>query len=465
MLKYINKKYVSKKIKIRMRLVFVCCLLFVFKGISQTTNYNDVAVIINLNSEISQTIGNHFKTERNIPSQNLIFVDAPTSEVIDSTQFVLIRTQIENYLINNNLKDSINYFVTTKGVPLKIGTNCVFDDFPGMSCASFDSEIGLILGDYTSFIGKSGHLTNPYYGLNAHFSKATFGFYLVTRLDGYSLSDVINLINNSGSGIGINKNSAKTVVDVSNGYDQDSIYFSDVFIPAYDFLSENSWNSILDLNFPALKEQTNVFLYLGVGHGPLPFQQLDYEFVNGSASIMEMCSSSFTFDFDAKGTNDLLLGDLIAEGCTAGYGNVDYIFFGNIMSPELFVERYLNPSENFNLAEAFYMAGRTLSWQTVVIGDPKSNITIDNTAGLITQNLNEPSIYPNPSSGNVTIETTEKIISVSVLDLKGSLLYDFSNLDNTEVTFDLSDLIAGPYLIQIVTDKGVYQKRIQKINH
>jgi hypothetical protein len=255
------------------------------------------------------------------------------------------------------------------------------------------------------------------------------------------------------------------VVDVSNGYDQDSIYFSDVFTPAHDFLSENSWNSILDLNFPALKEQTNVFLYLGVGHGPLPFQRLDYEFVKGSVSIMEMCSSSFTFDFDSKGSNDLLLGDLIAEGCTAGYGNVDYIFFGNIMSPELFVDRYLNPIENYNMAESFYMAGRTLSWQTVVIGDPKSNITIDNIAGLITQNLNEPTIYPNPSSGNVTIETTEKLISVSILDLKGALLNDFSNLDNSKVTFDLSDLIAGNYFIQIVTDKGVYQKRIQKMNH
>jgi uncharacterized protein (TIGR03790 family) len=127
-----------------MKLVFVCCLLFIFKGISQTTNYNDVAVIINLNSEISQTIGNHFKTARNIPSQNLIYIDAPTNEIIDSIQFVLIKNQIENHLINNNLTDYINYFVTTKGIPLKVGTNCVFDSLPGMACASFDSEIGLI---------------------------------------------------------------------------------------------------------------------------------------------------------------------------------------------------------------------------------------------------------------------------------------------------------------------------------
>jgi uncharacterized protein (TIGR03790 family) len=448
-----------------MRLVFVCCLFFVFDGISQTVNYNDVAVITNLNSELSQTIGNHFKTVRNIPAQNMIYVDAPTTEIIDSAQFVQIKNQIENYLTNTNLKDSINYLVTTKGIPLKVGNNCIFDSLPQMSCASFDSEIGLILGDYSSFIGKSGPLQNPYYGNTTHFSRTNFGFYLVTRLDGYTLSDVINLIDRSGSLIGINKNSAKTIVDVSNGFDGDSIYFSDVFTPAFDFLAANSWNSILDLNFEALKEQSNVFLYLGVGHGPLPFQQLDYEFVNGSASIMEMCSSSFTFDFELKGENDLLLGDLIADGCTAGYGNVDYIFFGNIMNPALFVDRYLNPTENYNLAEAFYMAGRTLSWQTVIIGDPKSRISIDNTASLITQSLIEPSIYPNPSTGKITINSTEKIISVCVLDLKGALLNDLSNLDNTDVTFNLSDLKAGSYFIQIVTEKGVYQKRIQKMNH
>ena len=447
----------------RMKIIVFCCLLFcISNGICQTSNYKDVAVIINLNSEVSQTIGNHFKTERNIPSQNMIYVDAPTTEIIDSVQFVQIKNQIENYLINNNLTDSINYFVTTKGIPLKVGNNCVFDSLPGMSCASFDSEIGLILSDYSSYIGKSGHLANPYYGSNAHFSKATFGFYLVTRLDAYSLSDVINLIDRSGSGIGINKNSVKTVVDVSNGYDQDSIYFSDVFTPAHDFLSENSWNSILDLNFEALKEQSNVFLYLGVGHGPLPFQQLDYEFVNGSVSIMEMCSSSFTFDFNAKGANDLLLGDLIADGCTAGYGNVDYIFFGNIMSPEIFVDRYLNLTENYNLAEAFYMAGRTLSWQTVVIGDPKSSISIDNTAGILDANKSQLKIYPNPFHEKLSITLNENFGSVQIVDLNGALILEFSNLDCEQITLDLNNLKAGTYLLRVVGENKVHQKLILK---
>ena len=445
-----------------MRLVFVCCLFFVFDGISQTANYNDVAVIVNLNSELSQTIGNHFKTERNIPAQNMIYVDAPINEIIDSVQFVHIKNQIENYLINTNLKDSINYLVTTKGIPLKVGNNCVFDSLPGMGCASFDSEIGLILGDYSSFIGKSGPLQNPYYGNTAHFSRANFGFYLVTRLDGYTLSDVINLIDRSGFDTEINKNSTKTIVDVSNGFDGDSIYFSDVFTPAFDFLAANSWNSILDLNFEALKEQSNVFLYLGVGHGPLPFHQLDYEFVNGSASIMEMCSSSFTFDFNSKGTNDLLLGDLIADGCTAGYGNVDYIFFGNILSPELFVDRYLNHTENYNLAESFYMAGRTLSWQTVLIGDPKSSIVIDNTAAILEGNQVDFKIYPNPFHDKLTISSNEKLDSGQIIDLNGAIIIEFSNLENGETVLDLSNLNAGTYLLKIVGNNKVYQKLIIK---
>ena len=445
-----------------MRLVFVCCLFFVFDGISQTVNYDDVAVIVNLNSELSQTIGNHFKTERNIPAQNMIYVDAPTTEIIDSAQFVQIKNQIENYLTNTNLKDSINYLVTTKGIPLKVGNNCVFDSLPGMGCASFDSEIGLILGDYSSFIGKSGPLQNPYYGNTAHFSRANFGFYLVTRLDGYTLSDVINLIDRSGSLIGINKNSAKTIVDVSNGFDGDSIYFSDVFTPAFDFLAANSWNSILDLNFEALKEQGNVFLYLGVGHGPMPFQQLNYEFVNGSASIMEMCSSSFTFDFNSKGTNDLLLGDLIADGCTAGYGNVDYIFFGNIMGPEIFVDRYLNSNENYNIAEAFYMAGRTLSWQTVIIGDPKSSISIDNTAGILDANKSDVKIFPNPFNEKLSIKANENFESIQIVDLKGALVVEFAILKNDETTLDLTNLKAGTYLLKIVSENYVHQKLIMK---
>jgi uncharacterized protein (TIGR03790 family) len=445
-----------------MRPILIFYLFFVLNGISQTINYKDVAVVVNLNSEASEAIGNHFKTSRNIPLQNVIYIDAPTTEIIDSFQFILIKNQIENYLVTNNLKDSINYIVTTKGVPLKVGNNCVFDTLPGMSCASFDSEIGLILGDYASFIGKSGPLQNPYYGNNTHFSKTEFGFYLVTRLDGYTLSDVINLIDRSGHGIGINKNTTQTVVDISNGYDNDSVYFSSVFIPAYNFLSENSWNSILDLNFEALYEQSNVFLYLGIGHGPLPFQQLNYEFVKGSASIMEMCSSSYTFDFNSKGQNDLLLGDLIAEGCTAGYGNVDYIFFGNIISPELFVERYLNATQNYNLAESFYMAGRTLSWQSILIGDPKSSITIDNTADILEDNFLDLKVFPNPFTQKLSVSSSEQTHLLQIVDLNGALVAEFPNMEKGQTILNLNDLKVGIYLLRIIDENKIHRQLIIK---
>ncbi len=179
---------------------------------------------------------------------------------------------------------------------------------------------------------------------------------------------------------------------------------------------------------------------------------------------MEMCSSSFTFDFDSKGTNDLLLGDLIAEGCTAGYGNVDYIFFGNILSPELFVDRYLNHTENYNLAESFYMAGRTLSWQTVLIGDPKSSIVIDNTASILEGNQVDFKIYPNPFHDQLTISSNKMIYSGQIINLNGALIREFSILENGETELDLSNLKVGTYILKIVGNKKVFQKLILK-NH
>jgi len=283
-------------------------------------------------------------------------------------------------------------------------------------------------------------------------------------LDGYTLSDVINLIDRSGPAKAINKNSTKTIIDVSNSTEGDSIYFFDRFNPAFNYLEENEWNSILDINFQVLKEQNNVFLYLGVGHGPMPFQRLDYEFVKGSACIMEMCSSSFTFDFDSKEPNDLLLGDLIADGCTAGFGNVDYIFFGNIMSPEIFVESYLNPTENYNLAESFYMAGRTLSWQKVVIGDPKSSVFIDNTAELSNENSAFFQIFPNPFLEKITLKSSENLNSIKIIDLNGVIVFDFLDLQSNEESIDLSSLKKGTYLIQVISENKVFQKMILKQN-
>lgn len=92
---------------------------------------------------------------------------------------------------------------TTKGVPLKIGvqTNNV-----GIcnSCASVDSELSLLLGDDQDEIGQNANVRNAYFQTGNRFTAAEYGMYLVTRLDAYTLDDVLQLIDRSGPNIPIN---------------------------------------------------------------------------------------------------------------------------------------------------------------------------------------------------------------------------------------------------------------------
>jgi Flp pilus assembly protein TadD len=67
------------------------------------------------------------------------------------------------------------------------------------------------------------------------------------------------------------------------------------------------------------------------------------------------------------GSSQSLAGDLIREGVTGISANVSEPFLSGAVRPEILFPAYL---AGFNLAESFYLALPSLSWQTVVIGDP-----------------------------------------------------------------------------------------------
>ncbi|MGB2363303.1 MAG: hypothetical protein ACPH93_07170, partial [Candidatus Poseidoniaceae archaeon] len=87
-------------------------------------DYSDVGVLINNNSEASRTIGWAFVSARNI-SEDRVFIfngsDVPTSETINRQAF---QTHFEDpfraMLLERNTSSSLNYLVTTKGIPLRV---------------------------------------------------------------------------------------------------------------------------------------------------------------------------------------------------------------------------------------------------------------------------------------------------------------------------------------------------------
>ena len=67
------------------------------------SGYQDVAVVVNTNSQVSLDIGNYFQTARGIPQTNIIRVNTTTDETVNDSVFASLRHQIESYLRTNNL--------------------------------------------------------------------------------------------------------------------------------------------------------------------------------------------------------------------------------------------------------------------------------------------------------------------------------------------------------------------------
>ena len=114
-----------------------------------------------------------------------------------------LKWKIQSWMKSNNLVDSINYIVTTKGCPLRIRTsqwdvieNGQITLLGGQS--SFEDCLALINGaDSTAILAsRKSFFQSRYYRSTEHFrhDQATMPYYLVTRLDAYTVDQVKSYI-------------------------------------------------------------------------------------------------------------------------------------------------------------------------------------------------------------------------------------------------------------------------------
>ena len=165
-------------------------------------DYSDVGVLINNKSEASRTIGWAFVNARNIPLENIFFFNnssTPTKETINRDQFnTFFATPFLEMLSNRTATSELNYLVSTKGVPLRISG--------GDSKASFDQEFSLLGGAYSSSIDSNYWVDHAYGPLDGKqmeaFSREKYGFYLMTRLTGYTVDTALGLIDKANNSLG-----------------------------------------------------------------------------------------------------------------------------------------------------------------------------------------------------------------------------------------------------------------------
>jgi uncharacterized protein (TIGR03790 family) len=342
----------------------------------------NVAVVINDNSTDSQRIAEHYARTRGLPQSNVLRIQTSSEEAIERDAYIRTIEQPLGLAIRRaGLQDRLLYLVLTKGVPLRIvGTTGLTG-----TQASVDSELTLL---YRRLVGQSislqGKIDNPYYlgvreiGEARPFSHREHDIYLVTRIDAFTVDQALAVIDRAqapamegrivldrrgaaGSSDKWLEQAARRLADQGH---QSRVVLETTAKPARDE------KALLGYYSSRASDLANRVRSVGMGFTP--------------GSIVANLAS-----FDARtfrqppdnwrptaspdkatwfgGSGDALIGDLIRDGVTGVSGQVGEAYVLGAVRPEILFPAYM---AGFNLVEAFYLAVPTLSWQTVVVGDP-----------------------------------------------------------------------------------------------
>jgi uncharacterized protein (TIGR03790 family) len=447
-------------------IVLILLVTLVVLTAGATTNYNDVAVIVNANSATSMAIGAHFQAARNVPAVNMIYVSSDTVEEIDSTRFASLRSQIETYLSGNGLIDSINYLVSTKGVPLKVNRGNTFSTTSPSS--SVESELALLFGPYSASIGGEGRVVSPYYYGDAHASHSQFGIYLVTRLDGYTLQDVLELIDRSGPGLRVDPASMYV-------FDQDPDWNGS--LPALNNYLASAKTAVESLGKLATLDQSTMYLtnqapVLGyTSWGSNDHYANNYTtyaiphntWAPGALAETYVSTSARSFALPAA-YGQSLIADLIHEGVSGAKGYVYEPYSSAMALAYILFDRYVR---GYNLAESYYMASRYCSWMDVVVGDPKTSIDGGPASPLPIQLLHfEARLAAQPQSVRLSWGTLSELNNYGFyIQHRDSGAVTFADLPESFVPGNGTTLIPQEYeWIHSTTSTGTHCYRLRQID-
>jgi uncharacterized protein (TIGR03790 family) len=351
-------------------------VVFLFAAVllpAQTTD--QVLVVVNRKSAVSREIGEYYIHRRGIPSANVCLINTAPAETITRAVYTdEVETPIGSFLRRNRLQEKVLYIVLTSGVPLIVaGKGTAFSN----ETASVDSELTLL---YQRLRGATiplpGPVGNPFFRQrDTPFRHPLFPMYLVTRLDGYDMTDMKALVDRALAA----RNMGRFVIDLRADNDHQGnqwLRTAALLLPAARVVMDDSATILANL--------TNVIGYASWGsndndrkHRLLHFQWLPgaiaTEFVSTDARTFRKPPDNWELGTwsDRKTwfaeSPQTLTADYIHEGASGASGQVDEPYLTYCPRPEFVLPAYYSGR---NLAESFYMGIPGLSWMNVVIGDP-----------------------------------------------------------------------------------------------
>ena len=347
------------------------------------------ATIVVFNKDVPESVelAKFYAQKRDIAGDHLIGLSISKTEEISRDEYdTMIRDPLRAvfkergwWKLNESrggpttvASNSIRFVAVVKGVPLKVRAAA---DYPGdkpgpppvgnRNDASVDSEIAA-LGAFSDQI--SGALPNPYFQSYRAIAEAeNSAVLLVCRLDAPQVATVRRMItdavetektglwgrayidgaHNSAGGLGLGDHWLTDVCDQLHKTGVPLIY--------------EDTPEIFSTNYP----MTNCALYYGWYAGTMagPFTQPDFQFAPGAVAIhIHSFSASTLHDENANWA-----GPLLSKGAAATIGNVYEPYLQLTAHLNVFNDRLLH---GFTFAESAYMSEPTLSWMSVMVGDP-----------------------------------------------------------------------------------------------
>lgn len=342
-----------------LRIRLACLLLamgILLPSAARCAGPKNVLVIVNDKSLASRIIGAYYASKRKIPAKNVYHIKCDPAELTPTDTFKnQIQKPVKEYLAKTGLNKTVDYLVLTKGVPMRLHGGW-----------SVDSAL-MCMDQPTKFDKLDVHAMNPYYAKKEHFSHKKYGFYLATRLDGYTVQDAKALVDRS---LAAKPRKGPFLIDTTPKRDT----------AGYAMMNQrmrDAYEKILLMGYDAIIESTEAFAggkknlmgYYSWGSNDAAFDRAKYKsntFSPGAIAETAVSSSARTMNRTNDGGQSLI-SDLIEAGVTGVKGYVAEPSLAAIADPLVLFDRYLS---GYNLAESYYMASRFIFWREVVIGDP-----------------------------------------------------------------------------------------------
>lgn len=318
-----------------------------------------VLLIVNRTSEASVEIGSYYAATRKVPRSHVLEVNIKPEE---SIRPALYRESIEVPARRRiaALKARIDFIVLTKGVPLKlIGGGYSLDAHLGAMDLAF-APIERLEPDQVR------RAINPYFNRAEPFDSRKFGFYLVTRLDGYTVADAKRLVTHS---VAASAEPGLFLFDIDTRKTKGGYQVPhESMLRAAKVLRAKGRSVRVDETEAFVGSAEPLAGYVSWGSNSTGYSRAVYrslQFRPGALAETYVSTSARTFSRVEEGQS--LIADLIAQGVTGVKGYVTEPYTVAMAQPDVLLDRY---TSGFTLAESFAMASPLLKWKDVIVCDP-----------------------------------------------------------------------------------------------